>query len=195
MASRESFQQSAPALLGVFPLPLVFSQAAISTLRERSSGVLERLMLVAPRKVDLYFGYASAYAVAVAVLPSTALTVRVSTAWLGLRIKGPLWPVVLAATATALFGLGLGLLAGAFARTEMQAMQYFPVLVFPQALLCGLFAPRHSMARPLCCLSDLMPLSYAVDSLRASAVAPLPDGTYARNVTVVLGALAQRRTL
>ncbi|QLE70239.1 ABC transporter permease [Streptomyces rectiverticillatus] len=202
LPTQDAFQRSAPALLGLFPLVLVFTLAAISTLRERSAGVLERLMLIAPRKVDLYFGYSLAYAVI--ALPSTALTIWISVDWLGLRVRGPLWPLGLAALASALFGLGLGLLAGAFAGSEMQAMQYVPVLIFPQALLCGLFAPRRSMSRPLQAVSDFMPLSYAVDSLTTSARALRPDDTYVRNVailvgsalvTVVLGALAQRRTL
>ena len=42
--SEEEFSQVAPALLGVFPLVLMFIITSVTTLRERSSGTLERLM-------------------------------------------------------------------------------------------------------------------------------------------------------
>ena len=38
------FAQLAPALLGVFPFVLMFLVTSITTLRERTSGTLERLM-------------------------------------------------------------------------------------------------------------------------------------------------------
>ena len=50
----------------------------------------------------------------------------------------------------ALLGMSFGLFVSAFASTEFQAVQFMPVFVFPrQLVLCGLFAPRDSMAAPL----------------------------------------------
>ena len=40
-----------------------------------------------------------------------------------------------------------------------------PAFVFPQLVLCGLFAPRDSMAAPLEWLSDVLPMTYAYDAL------------------------------
>ena len=42
-----------------------------------------------------------------------------------------------------------GLLASAFARTEFQAVQFMPLIVFPQILLGGLFMPRDEMPEAL----------------------------------------------
>ena len=47
------------------------------------------------------------------------------------------------AVADAVLGTALGLFASAFARTEFQAVQFMPLIVLPQILLCGLFVPRE----------------------------------------------------
>ena len=45
----------------------------------------------------------------------------------------------------AVLGVGLGLLCSAFARTEFQAVQFMPVVIAPQLLLCGHHrAPRRA---------------------------------------------------
>ena len=82
-------------------------------------------------------------------------------------------------------GMALGLFASAFARTEFQAVQFMPLFVMPQVLLCGLFAPREAMAEPLEWLSDVMPLSYAVDALTQVTRSAEIDGTLVRNVVIV----------
>ena len=46
-------------------------------------------------------------------------------------------------------GMALGLFCSAFARTEFQAVQFVPAVVFPQMLLCGLLVPRDQMVTAL----------------------------------------------
>jgi ABC-2 type transport system permease protein len=55
----------------------------------------------------------------------------------------------------------------AFAETEFQAVQFMPAIVFPQILLCGLFVPRAALPGVLHGVSDVLPLSYAVDSMQS----------------------------
>jgi ABC-2 type transport system permease protein len=83
-----------------------------------------------------------------------------------LRTAGPAWLVVVVAAVNAVLGVALGLLASAFARTEFQAVQFMPVIVFPQLFGCGLFVPREQMAGWLQALSDVFPLTYAVQALQ-----------------------------
>ncbi len=73
----------------------------------------------------------------------------------------------LVAVVDALLGTALGLLASAFARSEFQAVQFMPVLIFPQIILGGLFMPRDQMPEVLTAISDWLPLSYAVDAVAA----------------------------
>jgi ABC-2 type transport system permease protein len=88
---------------------------------------------------------------------------------------------------SALVGVALGLLASAFARTEFQALQFMPVVVLPQFLLCGLFRPREAMADVLRWASDVMPLSYAVEAVnRITTVAGLSTEFW-RDVLILAG--------
>jgi ABC-2 type transport system permease protein len=178
------FSRIAPALLGFFPFLIMFLITAITTLRERQSGTLERLMTTPMAKLDLLVGYALAFSLV--ALAQVALTVWVSL-WLGLDLKGPLWSLLLVALLDAVLGVALGLLASAFARTEFQAVQFMPVVVLPQLLVCGLFHPRAEMATLLRWFSNAMPLSYAVEAVQHVSSRTDITGNYVRDVVVVGG--------
>lgn len=178
------FGRVAPALLGFFPFLLMFLVTSITMLRERSSGTLERLLTTRMAKLDLLVGYGLAFSL-VAVL-QVALAVAVSI-WSGLTLAGSVWALTLVALLDALVGVALGLFASAFARTEFQAVQFMPVVVLPQLLVCGLFQPRPAMADVLRWFSDVMPLSYAVESLQQVALSTTVDATYLRGDIVLAG--------
>jgi ABC-2 type transport system permease protein len=157
------FDRIGGPLLGLFPFIAMFLVTSITMLRERTSGTLERLMTLPLAKLDLLVGYAVAFGLAAA-----AQAILVSTVALGLLdldVSGPAWLVVVLAVGNAILGMALGLLLSAFARTEFQAVQFMPAVVFPQLLLCGLFVPRGDMARPLEAVAYTLPLTYAYDAL------------------------------
>ena len=79
---------------------------------------------------------------------------------------GSLGMIFLVAVADAVLGTALGLLVSAFAQTEFQAVQFMPLLVIPQILLCGLFIPRDQLPAALEAVSNVLPLSYAVDAMQ-----------------------------
>ncbi len=183
--SDQIFDRVAPAMLGVFPFMIMFMICSITTLRERSTGTLERLMTMPIGKLDLLFGYALAFGLIAVV--QVALTLGVAVTWLGINVAGPPWTFVLVAALDALLGMALGLFVSAFARTEFQAMQFMPVFVLPQVLLCGLLRARDQMATVLDRLSDAMPLSYAVDALNRVTTYHTLDQPLARDFAVIAG--------
>ena len=75
------------------------------------------------------------------------------------------WLLLLVALLDALLGTALGLFVSAFAASEFQAVQFMPAVIFPQLLLCGLFTPRDQMHPALEAISDVLPMSYAVDGM------------------------------
>ena len=169
------FDRIGPALLGVFPFVVMFIVTSVATLRERTSGTLERLMTTPMAKTDLMIGYALAFglmAVLQAVIVS-AFAIYVC----GLDVVGPAWVMGVVAVSDAVLGTALGLLASGFARTEFQAVQFMPAFVLPQFLLCGLLVARDQLPSVLQPLSDALPLSYAVDAMNevASAAEPLAE--------------------
>jgi ABC-2 type transport system permease protein len=177
------FSRVAPALLGVFPFLIMFLIASITTLRERTTATLERLMTLPIGRLDLLFGYALAFG-AIAVV-QVSLAASVSLWWLGLDLAGSVGMLLLIAVLDALLGMALGLFVSAFARTEFQAIQFMPVFVLPQILLCGLFVPREEMGWLLRWLSDVMPLSYAVEALTRVTTSSTVDAVVLRNLLVV----------
>jgi ABC-2 type transport system permease protein len=177
------FSHVAPALLGVFPFLIMFLIASITTLRERTTATLERLMTLPIGRLDLLFGYALAFG-AIAVV-QVALAAGVSLSWLGLDLAGSVLMLLVIAVLDALLGMALGLFVSAFARTEFQAIQFMPVFVLPQILLCGLFIPRGDMGWLLRWLSDVMPLSYAVEALNRVTASSTVDAVILRNLVVV----------
>jgi ABC-2 type transport system permease protein len=158
------FDLVGPALLAMFPFIVMFLVTSVTTLRERSSGTLERLLSMPMGKLDFLIGYALAFGLVAAV--QSALAVGISVGLLGLEVVGPVWLLTLVAVADAVLGTALGLLVSAFAQTEFQAVQFMPLLVIPQILLCGLFIPREQLPAALEAISNVLPLSYAVDAMQ-----------------------------
>src|SRR3954468_8548898 len=158
-----TFDRIALTMLGIFPFVIMFLVTSIAMLRERTTGTLERLLTTPLGKLDLLFGYGLAFGLAAAVQASVA--VAAAYLLLGLDTVGNAGLVVLIAVVNAVLGVALGLFCSAFARTEFQAVQFLPVVVIPQLLLCGLFVPRPQMSGWLQAVSDVLPLSYAVEAL------------------------------
>ncbi|WP_292788229.1 MULTISPECIES: ABC transporter permease [unclassified Microbacterium] len=161
------FDQFGGAILALFPFIVMFLITSITTLRERRSGTLERLMTTPLEKADFILGYALAFGLM--ALLQAVITVSFAVGVCGLDVDGPLWQLGLVAVVDALLGTALGLLASAFAQTEFQAVQFMPLLVFPQIILGGLFMPRDQMPDVLYAISDWLPLSYAIDTINAVA--------------------------
>ena len=139
------FDRIGPALLAMFPFIVMFLVTSVTTLRERSSGTLERLLAMPMGKLDFLLGYALAFGLVAAV--QSALAVALSVGLLGLDVAGPVWLLVVVAVADAVLGTALGLFVSAFAQTEFQAVQFMPAVVLPQILLCGLFVAARPAAR------------------------------------------------
>jgi ABC-2 type transport system permease protein len=158
------FDEIGPALLAMFPFIVMFLVTSVTTLRERSSGTLERLLAMPMGKLDFLVGYGLAFGVVAAV--QSALAVTISVGLLGLDVQGPVWLLLVVAVVDAVLGTALGLFVSAFAQTEFQAVQFMPAVVIPQILLCGLFLPREQLPAALEAVSDVLPLSYAVDAMQ-----------------------------
>ena len=180
------FNRIAPALLGIFPFVIMFLITSIATLRERTTGTLERLMSMPLAKLDLLVGYGAAFA-AVAVVQGV-VTAGVAFGLLDIHTSGPVWAVVLLAVANAIVGMALGLFLSAFARSEFQAVQFMPAFIVPQLLLAGLFLPRDRMPQALQTISDVLPFTYAYEALSKVAADDI-DGRLWLDVGVVCGCI------
>lgn len=150
-------------LLALFPFIVMFLVTSVTTLSERSSGTLERLLAMPMGKLDFLLGYALAFGLVAVV--QAVIAVGLAVGLLDLDIAGAVTTLGLVAVVDALLGTALGLFVSAFAQTEFQAVQFLPALVVPQLLLCGLFTPRETLPPVLEIASDVLPMSYAVDAM------------------------------
>jgi ABC-2 type transport system permease protein len=178
------FDQIGAPLLGLFPFLVMFLVTSIATLRERQSGTLERLLALPVGKGDFVGGYALAFGLLAAVEAVVASTFSIYVLDLDVAAN-PAW-LVLVAVVVALLGTALGLFLSAFAATEFQAIQFFPAFILPQFLLCGLLVPRDRLPDVLRWLSDVLPLSYAVDAMHSISTDPTGQDV-AGSVLIVLG--------
>ncbi|MGW1147690.1 ABC transporter permease [Streptomyces sp. NPDC002454] len=183
--SPRTFDSIGASLLGIFPLITMFLVTSIATLRERTSGTLERLLAMPLAKADLIAGYALAFGT-VAVVQS-ALATGLALWVLGLDVVGSAWLLLLVALLDALLGTALGLFVSAFAASEFQAVQFMPAVIFPQLLLCGLFTARSNMHPALEAVSDVLPMSYAVDGMDQVLHHPDVTADFVRDIGVVAG--------
>jgi len=194
------FQQVGPTVLALFPFIIMFLITSITTLRERRGGTLERLLTTPLGKGDLIGGYALAFALLAAL---QAAIVAAFAVWVcGLDVEGPVWLLIVVAILGSICGMAMGLFCSAFAATEFQAVQFLPALVFPQLLLGGVFIARDQMPDVLRVIGDWLPLSHAIDAVKAVATEAGPGsdlgwplvrlGTWAL-AFLILGALTLRR--
>lgn len=180
-----TFNFLGPPLLAMFPFIVMFLVTSVATLRERSTGTLERLLSMPMAKLDLLVGYALAFGVL--ALVQSLLAVGLTVGVLGMDLSGPLWALALVAVFDAVLGTTMGLFVSAFAETEFEAVQFMPAFVLPQVLLCGLFVARDDLPPVLSFISDLLPLSYAVDAMQQVQTSADLSGEFWRDVLVIVG--------
>lgn len=183
--SPRTFDNIGASLLGIFPLITMFLVTSIATLRERTSGTLERLLAMPLGKGDLIAGYALAFGLLAIV--QSALATGLALGVLGLDVVGSPWPLLLVALLDALLGTALGLFVSAFAASEFQAVQFMPAVIFPQLLLCGLFIERDQMQPVLEGISHALPMSYAVDGMNEVLRHPDVTSAFVLDALVVAG--------
>lgn len=183
--SPRAFNYWGAAILGIFPLIVMFLVTSVATLRERTSGTLERLLAMPIGRGDILGGYAFAFAL-LGIAQATIVSVFAFTAF-GLSIPGSAVLVAMVAVADAILGTALGLAASSLARTEFQEVQMMPLILFPQLFLCGLLVSRDQLPAVLEWLSYAMPLSYAVNATHDAALNTGLSTNYIINIGVVLG--------
>ncbi len=179
------FDMIGAPLLGIFPFIVMFLVTSIATLRERSSGTLERLLTMPIGKLDLLLGYAGAFGLLAIIQAVIASFVALHL--YGLSIAGPEWFLIVVALADALLGTALGLFVSAFARTEFQAVQFLPAFILPQFLLCGLLVPINALPNVLHDIARCLPLTYAVDAMQLVAHTPSVVGAQWHDIFVIVG--------
>jgi len=174
----------APAMVAFFVYFFVYLLTGVSFLRERTGGTLERLMATPVSRGEIVVGYTlgfGLFAVAqVAVIMCWVLgSVEVPalgplpafSLGLGVPVAGSPLIAYLVVVLLAMGAVSLGIFFSTFARTELQIIQFIPIVLVPQILLCGVLFPVSSLPPVVQPLTPLLPLTYAVNGLRQVFIA------------------------
>jgi len=154
----------APPLVVVFGFLFTFMLTSVSFLRERSSGTLERLMASPASRLDLLLGYLLGF-IGFAMIQALVV-LGYATIVLGVVIAGPPWLVLLTLAILVIGVVNLGIALSFYARNELQVVQFIPLIFVPQIFLGGMFWPVQTLWPPLRYLSQVFPVTHAVEALR-----------------------------
>jgi ABC-2 type transport system permease protein len=185
----------APIFLGFFGYFFVFLLTGVSFLRERIGGTLERLLSTPVTRAEIVLGYSVGFGIFATVqvivltlfilnsvdvqpfgptepfrigdveVPALGPTPAFSIG-LGVGVAGSPFLAFAIAFLLTLGAVNLGIFLSTFARTELQVIQFIPLVIVPQALLSGIPWPTERLPEVLRAISGVLPLTYAVDGLR-----------------------------
>ncbi len=149
----------APLFIGLFSFFFVFLLTSVAFLRERSQGTIERLLVAPLNRTELVLGYVIGFTL-FALAQSVVILLYVINV-LQVHFHGNLALLFLVTALLTIGGVNMGIFVSAFARNELQVMQFIPLLLVPQILLGGLFFPVKTLPVVLHQLAYFLPLTYA----------------------------------
>jgi ABC-2 type transport system permease protein len=189
----------APAILAFLAYFFVYILTGISFLRERIGGTLERLMATPITRGEVVLGYILGFGLFATIQVGLLLlwsfaSIEVPALgplpsfWigLGLPIAGSPLLAYLVTVLAALGSVSLGIFVSTFARTELQVVQFIPIVIVPQFLLSGVLFPISGLPEVLQPFVWLMPMTYAADGLRQVLIASADLGTPALQLDLLV---------
>jgi len=189
----------APAILAFLAYFFVYILTGISFLRERVGGTLERLMATPITRGEVVLGYTLGFGLFAAIQVGLLLLWSLGTVevpalgplpafFVGLGLPNAGSPVLayLVTLIAALGSVSLGIFVSTFARTELQVVQFIPIVIVPQFLLSGVLFPISGLPEVLQPFVWLMPMTYAADGLRQVLIAGADLGTTALQLDLLV---------
>jgi ABC-2 type transport system permease protein len=195
----------APVVVGFFAYFFVFILTGISFLRERVGGTLERLLATPVSRSEIVLGYSLGFGFFATL--QVAIVLAFVLGRLGIPALGPvpafaiglgvqtIGNPLIAYLLVLVLGLGavsLGIFLSTFARTELQILQFIPIVIVPQGLLGGFFWPIEQLPSLLQPVARILPVTYAIDGLRQVMIAgaDLTSGQVLLDLGVLVGIAA-----
>jgi ABC-2 type transport system permease protein len=184
LPSKQILNETLPAILAMLILFFGFLLSGIAFLRERSQGTRERLMASPVTRFNILVGYLLGFLL-FAIL-QTLILFFYAIYVLKANSNGQLWQIIIFQILIGILAVCLGIFVSAFAKNEFQMIQFIPLIIVPQAFICGLLFPVSQMPDYLQWLAKFLPLTYAVDGIRAMML----DGQGLLNIGKEVGILA-----
>ena len=195
----------APVVVGFFVYFFVFVLTGISFLRERVGGTLERLLATPVSRAEIVLGYSLGFGFfatlqVTLVLAFVLARLQIPTVGplpefaigLGVRTIGNPLIAYLLVLVLGLGAVSLGIFLSTFARSELQILEFIPLVIVPQGVLGGFFWPIDQLPGLLQPVARILPVTYAIDGLRQVMIAgaDLASGQVLLDLGVLAGIAA-----
>ncbi len=155
----------APGVMGLAAMMVTFMLSIISFVHERSTATMDRLLSTPVTEGEIVAGYAMAFGLV--GLVQSIVIIATAIVLFQITIQGSVLLVLLIVFVFGVGMQGLGFLLSSLARSEFQAIQFLPLILFPSILLSGVFWPIEAVPAVLRPVSALVPLTHAVDAMRS----------------------------
>lgn len=192
----------APVFMAFFAFFFVYLLTSVSFVRERAAGTIERLYVSPITKIEIVMGYLLGFFVFATV--QSVIIMFFVIYGLGIDHHGNILFVFLIEFLLVLISVNLGIFLSSFAKNELQAAQFIPMVITPQVLLSGIFWPVDQLPSVLGKLAAIFPLTYANTALNSVMIKGLGLEGILSDLLImagfavlflILGALSMRRDL
>ncbi|WP_203903628.1 ABC transporter permease [Virgisporangium aliadipatigenens] len=184
--SLEAIQFVTPGLLGWAIATGATFGASLTLVSWRRKRILRRLRL-SPARVPAIVLARVLVSVLIA-LGQTAIFLGVaSLPYFGLRLSGYWWMAVPLVVCATLAFMSIGLLAGAWAKTEESASAIVNLIVLPMAFLSGSFIPADNLPGWIRTVSNVFPLKHLNDAMLDVMVRGQPPTAVLPQVGILIG--------
>ena len=161
MEDREYF---IPGIIATVVLVATMLLTAMTVVREREMGTLERLLVTPVARLEFLIG--KMIPVACIGLFDVALVMVLAILWFKVPFRGDLLALLLGTLLYLMSTLGLGLLISSYSSTQQQAMLLGFFVLMPAIILSGFAFPISNMPQSVQWLTFLDPLRYFLVIIR-----------------------------
>jgi len=195
--SLKAIQYFTPGLLGWALASGAAFGAAITLVSWRKDKLLRRLRL-APISTGAVVAARIGIAVAIGLVQMAAFLGIATLPYFGLKLTAAWWMIIPLVICGILAFMSIGLLVGAFAKTQQAATSIANLIILPMAFLGGAFLPLDFAPNWVKDASYVMPLRYLVTAMQdvmargESATSALPAIGLLLGFTVVVTLIAVR---
>ena len=161
----------APAIIGLGVFFLSFLLILMNLIEERKNGTLPLLLQCPHDKGYIIIGYLIAFSI-FSMIQTTFIIVIASTFY-QVSFGTTIWHYISLYFTAVLLGwtsLMLGIFCSSFARSEFQAVQFIPLVLFPAIFLSGIIIPLIQIPEIFRWLSFLFPLTYGINLLQQISI-------------------------
>jgi ABC-2 type transport system permease protein len=164
-SSLEATDYFTPGSLSLLLQHLALTFAALSLVRDRSTGLFE-LMRVGPlSSIEIIIGKIFAY-----LLVGTAVgaaLVAAAVFGLGISMTGSIAWLAVIVVLVLLASLALGMCLGIISGSDTQAVQYAMLALLAGLFFSGFILPLSGLEYPVRVIAYLMPVTYGIDTLQS----------------------------